>query len=94
MALGPQLRIGSGLTQAERHKLADEGATIGITMGDPCGIGAEVVARIVENALMYLEAPIRRVTGYDVHFPYFARERAFLPNADRIAHAAREVLAF
>ena len=59
-----------------------------------CGIGAEVVARIVENALMYLEAPIRRVTGYDVHFPYFARERAFLPNADRISHAAREVLAF
>ncbi len=59
-----------------------------------CGIGAEVVARIVERSLMHLEAPISRVTGYDVHFPYFARERAFLPNADRIAHAAREVLAF
>jgi pyruvate dehydrogenase E1 component beta subunit len=59
-----------------------------------CGIGAEVVARIVENSLMYLEAPIRRVTGYDVQFPYFAREQAFLPNADRIGHAAREVLAF
>ncbi|MHC5108710.1 MAG: alpha-ketoacid dehydrogenase subunit beta [Planctomycetota bacterium] len=59
-----------------------------------CGIGAEVVARIVENALMYLEAPIRRVTGYDVQFPYFARERAFLPNADRISRAARETLAF
>ncbi len=59
-----------------------------------CGIGAEVVARIVEKSLMHLEAPIRRVTGYDVQFPYFARERAFLPNADRIAHAAREVLAF
>jgi pyruvate dehydrogenase E1 component beta subunit len=59
-----------------------------------CGIGAEVVARIVEKALMYLEAPIRRVTGYDVHFPYFARERAFMPNAERILKAAREVLAF
>jgi pyruvate dehydrogenase E1 component beta subunit len=59
-----------------------------------CGIGAEVVARIVEKSLMHLEAPVRRVTGYDVHFPYFARERAFLPNADRISHAAREVLAF
>lgn len=59
-----------------------------------CGIGAEVVARIVEKSLMYLEAPIRRVTGYDVQFPYFAREKAFLPNADRIGHAAREVLAF
>jgi pyruvate dehydrogenase E1 component beta subunit len=59
-----------------------------------CGIGAEVVARIVEKSLMYLEAPIRRVTGFDVQFPYFAREQAFLPNADRIGHAAREVLAF
>jgi len=59
-----------------------------------CGVGAEVVARIVENSLEFLQAPIRRVTGYDVHFPYFARERAYLPNAERIAHAAREVLAF
>ncbi len=59
-----------------------------------CGIGAEVVARIVEKVLMHLEAPVRRITGYDVQFPYFARERAFLPEADRISHAAREVLAF
>ncbi len=58
------------------------------------GIGAEVVARIVEHSLMHLEAPIRRITGYDVPFPYFARERAFLPNAERITHAAKEVLAF
>ena len=59
-----------------------------------CGIGAEVVARIVEKSLLHLEAPIRRITGYDVQFPYFATEQAFLPNADRIGHAAREVLAF
>jgi pyruvate dehydrogenase E1 component beta subunit len=59
-----------------------------------CGIGAEVVARLVETSLLHLEAPIRRITGYDVHFPYFARERAFLPNAERIKHAARETLAF
>ncbi len=60
-----------------------------------CGVGAEVVARIVETeALMRLEAPIRRITGYDVQFPYFARERAFLPNADRISHVVREVLAY
>jgi pyruvate dehydrogenase E1 component beta subunit len=43
---------------------------------------------------MHLEAPIKRLTGYDVQFPYFARERAFLPNAERVLHAAREVLAF
>jgi len=59
-----------------------------------CGVGAEVAARIAESALEYLEAPIRRVTCYDVHFPYFARERAFLPNAERIIHAAREAMDF
>lgn len=60
-----------------------------------CGIGAEVVARVAEtDALLHLEAPIRRITGYDVQFPYFARERAYLPNADRVVHAAREVLGF
>ncbi len=58
-----------------------------------CGIGAEVVARIVEKVLVNLEAPVRRVTGYDVQFPYFARERACLPSSERITHAARDVLA-
>jgi len=58
-----------------------------------CGVGAEVAARLVEQAFFHLEAPIRRITGYDVHFPYFARERAYLPNPERIRHAAREVLA-
>ncbi len=59
-----------------------------------CGVGAEIVARIVEKSLMHLEAPIRRVTGYDVQFPYFAREHTYLINAARIKNAAREVLAF
>jgi len=58
------------------------------------GVGAEVVARIVETSLMHLQAPVKRVTGYDVQFPYFARERAYLINSDRVVHAAREVLAF
>lgn len=59
-----------------------------------CGIGSEVIARINEGALMYLEAPIKRVTGYDVPIPYFAREKAYLPDADKVVAAAREVLSF
>ncbi len=57
-----------------------------------CGVGAEVVARIVETSLFQLHAPVKRITGFDVQFPYFARERAYLPNPDRIARAARDVL--
>ncbi len=57
------------------------------------GSGAEIVARLVEKAFWYLEAPIRRVTGYDVVIPLFAYEKAYLPGADRILRAARETLA-
>jgi pyruvate dehydrogenase E1 component beta subunit len=59
-----------------------------------CGVGAEVIARINEEALLYLEAPVKRVTGYDVPIPYFAREKAYLPDPDKVVAAAREVLSF
>jgi pyruvate dehydrogenase E1 component beta subunit len=59
-----------------------------------CGVGAEVAARIAESAIEHVEAPIRRITCHDVLFPYFVRERAFLPQSDRIAAGARVVLAF
>lgn len=56
------------------------------------GPGAEVVARMVEKAFYYLEAPVQRVTGYDIMFPLFARENAYIPNARRIVRAVRETL--
>lgn len=59
-----------------------------------CGIGAEVVARCGETVFDYLEAPIRRVTGWDVIFPYFQTERQYLPDAGRIMRSALETLAY
>jgi pyruvate dehydrogenase E1 component beta subunit len=59
-----------------------------------CGVGSEVIARINEHALMYLQAPIKRVTGFDVPTPYFAREKAYIPDTKRIVAAAREVLSY
>lgn len=56
------------------------------------GPGAEIVARLVEKAFWYLEAPIRRVTGYDVVIPLFAYEKAYLPSADRVLSATRETV--
>ena len=56
------------------------------------GPGAEIIARLVEKAFFYLEAPIQRVTGFDTIFPYFAREQAYLPDVTRIVHGARETL--
>lgn len=58
------------------------------------GPGAEILSRIVEKAFLYLEAPVFRVSGFDVPTPYFAREHLYLPNVERILHAARTTLKF
>ena len=56
------------------------------------GPGAEIVSRVMEKSFYYLEAPIARVTGFDIIIPLFSRERAYLPDAKRILRAARKVL--
>jgi pyruvate dehydrogenase E1 component beta subunit len=59
-----------------------------------CGVAAEVIARLNEKAFAYLEAPVRRITSYDIHFPYFSCEQVYLPDAERIVRAALEVLEY
>ncbi len=56
------------------------------------GPGAEIASRLMEKAFFYLEAPIARVTGFDVVIPLFSKEQAYLPNAQRIMRAARKLL--
>jgi pyruvate dehydrogenase E1 component beta subunit len=58
------------------------------------GLGAEIVARIVEEAFDHLEAPVRRVTGWDVPYPPASLEHVYLPSVERIASAVREVVAY
>ena len=58
------------------------------------GAGAEIAASVMEGAFLSLEAPIRRVTAYDVPFVGFARERASVPDAARVVAAARETLSY
>ena len=58
------------------------------------GVGAEVMARVVETAFLQLQAPVRRVTAFDIVYPGFARERGWLPGPDRVLRAVRETLAF
>ena len=59
-----------------------------------CGVGAEIVARIVEGSLLYLEAPVKRVTGYDTIIPYFQNELTYLPDPARVVAAALETVRF
>ena len=58
------------------------------------GLAGEITARINEEAFLYLEAPVERVTGYDVPVPLFAREEDYLPDAERIADGIRTALEF
>ena len=49
-----------------------------------CGIGAEISALINEKAMLSLEAPVARVTGYDVPFPLYKMERMYLPDIKKV----------
>jgi len=57
-----------------------------------CGFGAELAASIQERALLHLEAPILRVTGFDTPFPY-TLEPDYLPDRDRVFDAIERVTA-
>ncbi len=56
------------------------------------GVGAEIAARIMEEAFDYLDAPVRRVAGKDVPMPYAANlEKLALPSVAEIVAAAKAV---
>ena len=58
------------------------------------GLGAEITAIIQEEALLYQEAPVQRITGFDVPYPLYALEDYYLPEPARIAHGIREAVDF
>jgi pyruvate dehydrogenase E1 component beta subunit len=59
-----------------------------------CGVGAEIVARINDKALVYLEAPVQRVTGFDTIMPLPKLEKYYLPDAGRVIEAANRAVNF
>jgi len=58
------------------------------------GLAGELTAVIQEEALLYQEAPVKRITGYDVPYPLYSLEDYYLPNQLRIAEGIREVVDF
>ena len=59
-----------------------------------CGLGAEIVAQINEKALLSLEAPVERVTGFDTVFPLPQLEKYYLPTVRGILDAVNRVMTF
>lgn len=56
------------------------------------GLGAEIAAEISERCFYSLEAPVQRVTGYDVPYPASRLEEDFLPDLDRVLTAVDRVM--
>ena len=57
------------------------------------GFGAEIAARLAEESMFDLVAPVERVTGYDTHIPLFRLEMKYLPSVDKIVAAAKRAIA-
>lgn len=57
-----------------------------------CGVGAELSAQIMENAMADLLAPVQRVTGYDTVMPYFQLEKQYIPSVNRIKNSVMSIM--
>jgi pyruvate/2-oxoglutarate/acetoin dehydrogenase E1 component len=58
------------------------------------GFAAELAALVAEKAILDLQGPVLRVTGFDVPYPYWQLEDAYLPSVARVVDAARRTLEF
>jgi pyruvate dehydrogenase E1 component beta subunit len=59
-----------------------------------CGYAAELAAILAEKAILDLRGPVLRVTGYDVPYPYWQIEDAYMPSVERVVDAVRRLLEF
>ncbi|WNC17538.1 alpha-ketoacid dehydrogenase subunit beta [Brevibacillus brevis] len=73
-------KTGRALVVHEAHKTA--------------GMGAEIISIINDEALIYLKAPVKRVTGFDVPVPQFSIEDDYLPTPARVMNGIMETLTF
>lgn len=59
-----------------------------------CSVASELTALLTERALLQLQAPVVRVTGYDTHMPYLLMEQYYLPDVGRVKRGIERVLSF
>ena len=80
-------------TQTLADSVKKTGRCIIVNEGNrTCGVAAEIIARLNESSFEYLEAPIKRITGFDIPYPYFQVEEHFLPESDEIVAAIQETI--
>ncbi|HUI20713.1 MAG TPA: pyruvate dehydrogenase complex E1 component subunit beta [Methylocella sp.] len=81
-------------TETMIQSVKKTGRCIAVEEGWPqSGVSAEIMAKIMEEAFDYLDAPVTRVCGKDVPMPYAANlEKLALPHAGEVVAAAKAVL--
>lgn len=78
--------VAQSVARTHRVVVVDEGWKSG-------GIGAEIAARLAEDSLYELDAPVRRIAGREVPVPYAAQlEAAALPGVDAVVDAVRGLM--
>ncbi len=58
------------------------------------GFGSEIAARLADEGVLYLKAPVKRVTGLDAVVPYGRHEKYFMPDVPEIVQTVKEVTRF
>jgi 2-oxoisovalerate dehydrogenase E1 component beta subunit len=58
------------------------------------GVGADISAQIAEQGLMFLKAPVQRITGFDTIVPYARLEKLYLPSEQEIIESVKKVMEF
>ncbi|HHW36409.1 MAG TPA: alpha-ketoacid dehydrogenase subunit beta [Bacillales bacterium] len=58
------------------------------------GLGAEIISTINDEALIYLKAPVKRITGFDIPVPSFTVEDDYLPTVGRIKKGIIDTVTF
>lgn len=56
------------------------------------GMGAEIAAQLADAGLWHLQAPVKRVTGYDSVMPLYKMEMKYMPSVNRIMNAVNEIM--
>jgi 2-oxoisovalerate dehydrogenase E1 component beta subunit len=57
-------------------------------------LGSEIAATVTERAFYSLQAPVLRVSGFDIPFPPAKLEKLHLPDADRVLEAVDRAMAY
>jgi pyruvate dehydrogenase E1 component beta subunit len=59
-----------------------------------CAVGAEIAARLADQGLTSLLAPVKRVTGFDTVMPLYRHEDEYMPGVNRILDAVQETMEY